>query len=1051
MRLFLLTQLTAFALSLFSCSNLLTEVNSPKDIQNTNATGSVTGSFTYNGAIPQEFLPSQNSNNGKTAFASAVPSEYIFTVQATASDGNSISGSTTDDKTAYILSGLTLDKEYTITITATKTISGNTVTVFQGSDTVTLTSTSPMVDKNISLNAIQTSDNKTGTVNLKVTVPNENYHLESSSERFVCTQDSTDRKIWIITIKETYSGQLNSKSYNTSFNVYSDSSKTTLLYSFSEIINLFDGLETNTWVKNSASNGDAHLTLQEGQSYIADCIITPELISKFQSTTLYVDSTDSNSTENGTFDNPYKTLQAAVDNIVTYGNSTDNYTIYLRSNLSQKSLEHVFSFTQSGVIRNITIAGYTNVKTISNTSSQGKQMFYLEPGTNSTLNITLRDLILESNFYSATYSVHGAAIYNKQNSNLTLNNVTIKNFYISITSGSTQGGAIHNEGKLIINDAVISKCTLYSVSFSYGGGIYNSGTCSINKAIITECKLTKNSSSTSHEGKGGGIYNEGILTLGDSVCSSDNSPDVIIGIGTYNGTDYNSCNECTLEGAGVYSSGTLTMNNDCVIGKYNPTTDTASNTCGNYINNTNTGVQGVGLYIKGTVNINGGYISANYGNSTPKDCSGVGIYINSETQLTIKNVHISYNHAQTSGTKSGVGLYISDLKSIPILDNIKVYNNNSATSGATNGKGAYFSFNSASNYKHQVQFNNSCYFSDTNDFYLESGSTIQLESDLTPSTQFCNSCQYTATLTPSNYSNTNPLLTVKDGGSAVITNNYDKFKISDSNSGKSYILDLEAKLLNKSDYTLTNSSGAQTYYIFKKEDLSTFANPSWQAEAGDVYLLMDDIVLPDDFNTIFTKSAAITFDGNNHTISNLTKPLFNVVYDGSEIKNLTVNLNATNNNQAGLAITNIGTIENCKVTGSFNTTLSSTYVGGVVQENKNTGIINNCENNCTITVTNNISLDKMVSYYIGGIAGINRGTVSNCKFSGTIQGGVVKSNTDKTTERSMLYLNKIVANNDSGNETDNTRKGAIQGFSSAKDSANTFSLVFIFYDGTQIN
>lgn len=822
-KLFLLTQLTAFALSLFSCSNLLTEVNSPKDIQNTNVTGTVTGRFTYNGAIPQELLPSQNSNNGKTAFASAVPSNYNFTVQATASGETSVSGYVTTNKTAYVLSGLTLDKEYTITITATKTISGNTVTVFQGSDTVTLTSTSPMVDKNITLNAIQTLDNKTGTVNLKVTVPDDSYVLESSFNRFTCSQDSEDRKVWIITINETYSGQLNSESYNTTFNLYSDYSKATLLYSFAETINIFDGLETNTWVKNSTSNGDAHLTLQEEQSYIADCIITPELISKFQSTTLYVDSTASNSTENGTFDNPYKTLQAVVDNIITYGNTTDKYTIYIKNDIDFVSR---ILFIQTGQeIRNITIAGYDGVKTIKRTSDCILTLFEFSI---ESYNITLRDLILDGN--DKNTDVNGSAIRNS--SNLTLENVTIQKFisHRNSTDSASAGGAIYNGGTLtlkkskilnctskndsgsayggaiyngnsktlILDDVVISGCKTQADTASkesFGGGIYNAGTCNIKKAIITGCKTT---SATEDNAKGGAIYNTGSLTLGDSICNSDGSPDVTIGIGSYNGTNYSTPNEA-FSGAGVFSgaSGTtasFTMNKDCVIGKYNPDSAPTEEIYGNRSCSTSKlGNGGAGVWISTynrTMTIKGGFISYNYAENTSGDpgstipIKGVGLCFNANKANTeINNLVISYNKAYIANSLysavEGIGLWAD--KSVT-LNNVKIENNSYETSSTTQvkGKGLY------SNQISTVTLKGTTYFGTDDDIYLyyEKSSyfgKITVDSILNPQNTFGVPQQYVATITPGSY--TDGLQVIN--GTKVGTE-YKKFTVTQKSDSSEY-------------------------------------------------------------------------------------------------------------------------------------------------------------------------------------------------------------------------------------------------------------------------
>ena len=93
-----------------------------------------------------------------------------------------------------------------------------------------------------------------------------------------------------------------------------------------------------------------------------------------------------------------------------------------------------------------------------------------------------------------------------------------------------------------------------------------------------------------------------------------------------------------------------------------------------------------------------------------------------------------------------------------------------------------------------------------------------------------------------------------------------------------------------------------------------------------------------------------TFDGQGHTISGLTKPLFHKVGSGGTVKNLTVS----------------GTIADAGI-----------EVGGITRVNE--GIIDNCINKASVTA-------DMGAYWhgAGGIAGINKGTIRNCGNTGTV-------------------------------------------------------------------
>jgi len=161
----------------------------------------------------------------------------------------------------------------------------------------------------------------------------------------------------------------------------------------------------------------------------------------------------------------------------------------------------------------------------------------------------------------------------------------------------------------------------------------------------------------------------------------------------------------------------------------------------------------------------------------------------------------------------------------------------------------------------------------------------------------------------------------------------------------------------------------------------------WTLDAH--YRLMDNITLPsvpvgqsnwvsigNDYNAYFDG----TFDGNGHTITNLTIStttgsngcMFNTINTESMIKNLgliDVNI-SVNGRTGGLVINNYGSVINCFITGKIvnTSTAPQVPVGGLV--GMNLGTITNCFSLVTVTAN---------SGFIGGIAGTgNSGSISNC-------------------------------------------------------------------------
>ena len=139
-----------------------------------------------------------------------------------------------------------------------------------------------------------------------------------------------------------------------------------------------------------------------------------------------------------------------------------------------------------------------------------------------------------------------------------------------------------------------------------------------------------------------------------------------------------------------------------------------------------------------------------------------------------------------------------------------------------------------------------------------------------------------------------------------------------------------------------------------------------------------------------------SFDGNNHTISNLTintpaalvGGLFGYV-QGATISNIILS-NCTivaNQTSGGLCGQNTnGIITNCHTTGSVEVRYE--FVGGLVGFNNN-GTITNSSSSCTVKSNKTDSASSDQPRIAGGFVGVNayNGSISNCHVTGDVSVG----------------------------------------------------------------
>lgn len=198
----------------------------------------------------------------------------------------------------------------------------------------------------------------------------------------------------------------------------------------------------------------------------------------------------------------------------------------------------------------------------------------------------------------------------------------------------------------------------------------------------------------------------------------------------------------------------------------------------------------------------------------------------------------------------------------------------------------------------------------------------------------------------------------------------------------------------------TVSEDGNTYTVYTDDGLMAWA----EAAQGNLSLnctLTHDIDLSGtewepvgDRNNVYTG----TFDGNGHTISNLTITkknlsfgddcgMFGRVGTNATIQDLTLedvrlDVDADDVSIGALAGSNQGIISNCRVSGNISVTNKEMgFVGGVVGRMES-GVIQYCHSSASIQGGN--------SDYVGGVLGgefLTKTVIKGCSFSGSVTGG----------------------------------------------------------------
>lgn len=847
-------------LLLASCSHLFGDDDKEKS---ENEYVTVTGKIILGDALPEEILNLWNSPvDGHEQSRSAFPSipaasslSCIFTVYnadtnaAIAASGSNYTATASDDKTTYtaIIPKFVDPKNYRIKLVVFN--NGSQILSGQTED-FSVSEEEPVFSKDISLTP---SKNGMGIFSLAVTVDNDTGISSGKiADHYVnATVDGTTFTFAKGTISPgslsdgTYSGV-----YPMKFDFYSGASGSgELLYSFTEVITILDGLSTNVWMQNGEEPWFTTTTDANGIK-TTSCHITKAMVDSFKLTEIYVDTSATTSTESGTFMNPCMTFSTALTKL---RDASKDYTIYIKGTVTgMQTLPTTLKKTGSGgsytYAKSLTICGARGL------DENGVPLDRMNGGRTETANGTTLKILTEvpviikdikiTGGYAAQSSAGGGGIYSK--GDLTLESGALINGNHTLSCG----GGIYNDGGTlrIKSGAVISENTeVSSVSGCGGGGIFNYN------GIIIMSGGTIKANTANHNG--GGIYSEiddadklcAIYIYGDAVIGGDTAADGNKALGTssdgggiYNkgGLVYLGCTDYLKIGGmdtiqyyfpdpskNVPWTGKMSHNSAGLLGggivNYPGPSEVGMKgygmihiQSGKICSNTASGGGGVMIQNGSLFYLNGGTIggdNSSEGNSATSQ--GGGIY--SLGKFFINRGTVSYNTAAAGGgiyDSMGIDMYGGTVK------------NNTATSY---GGGIYMESRS-------LNLSGNAYIpagSDgSNDVYLTLGSDptnnptskVLITASITPPEECTDGI--VAKITPSDYSDENKILVLSESATTEIEDEYQKFDIIPKDLGggvtETWVIDISGqlkKLVGKkkkpdAKYDIVFNDGSATAY-----------------------------------------------------------------------------------------------------------------------------------------------------------------------------------------------------------------------------------------------
>lgn len=493
----------------------------------------LSGSIGFGGAMPSLAAASLANGVSRTAFP-GIPSgdSIVYTIWAELSSDASVKyyADVADDKKSYTVSIPIGDEEKTYVIKG-EVKSGETLLCSGTTEAFPISQSAPVAAKNLVLGGAASFSGK-GEIALEILIDSA---TEIDSCAATCEGANIGADSYAVSGgKVTVAvAEIDSGPRLVDFAFYKG---TSLLYQFSETVNVFDAMKTDTWAQNGVG-GDPWLetTTDAGTGVKTTvCKITEALVQSFALTEFYVDPTRQNTDStasgytkgSGTAQNPCVSLEGAI---AYMRDTATDYTVYIIGTLEGEQLIPTYLKKEKDegddssykYAKSLTIcgaSGYSGGEPVSaidaKSTETGDKQTALK--LHSLVPVIIKDLKITGGWYDED-STGGGGIYMKKNTTLTLSSGAL--VMGNRSEGSGGGGIYINEGAaLTIEDgAVIKDNHEVSTSASTGGGaIFNyKGTVTMKGGIIAN-------NTADHDG--GAIYcDDGSFTMEGGVIGDDNT------------------------------------------------------------------------------------------------------------------------------------------------------------------------------------------------------------------------------------------------------------------------------------------------------------------------------------------------------------------------------------------------------------------------------------------------------------------------------------------------------------------------------------------------
>lgn len=389
-----------------------------------------------------------------------------------------------------------------LTATAYYSSDSSKTAIMSGTKTITVSS-SDISDCDIALSPTSTG---TGTVSLKIGFDSTSTGISKMTANWTLNGTAYSKNITDGTVSafdllpdsNAYT-EVPAGTHTVSFMFYDSSYN--VKYWFSQVINVFSGMTTDTWIKGNAK----YINEANNQVYI-----TSDLVKDFATTSYYVSSSGNDTTGDGSYFAPFATLQKAADKIIAANNGTSTYSIYLLSNIT------IDSSTKFTTTSDTTTYGTLSTNTlcnIENTSSNALSINISSLGSAFTISG-------DSSTIGRLFKVNGST----SAVNLSVDNLNITKLYLLDSSSATTNycGSVlfmcgTNDSATFGSGVTISDCVSNtSVFYPKEGTLTLNCTVKNNQSLQNGCVVRLDGSGTLKII--GGTYSGSTRTDGTSEC-----------------------------------------------------------------------------------------------------------------------------------------------------------------------------------------------------------------------------------------------------------------------------------------------------------------------------------------------------------------------------------------------------------------------------------------------------------------------------------------------------------------------------------------------------